>query len=266
MTKGTQKVSPEAAKEAQIDALCLPFTRPAGARRPSAAEIKKREAYEAQQRERAGKLIDDNAALQQEVADLKRQLAAAQDELAAANERNMAAAKRADQITTDLRNQKTAVLKARAAAEIQADLSCMMPGELRPTLKWEPSPSGGIYSYQFDNEHGTFRLKFTVGVTKLEVTPSDMSRRPREVDVSYEGIPDESVERLIGILGLPADTSLPSRARRNLRKEGRDAQMPRLGLTPPLMWSPPEGEGDLVVLLVDSTFYEQHSSTENPAR
>jgi regulator of replication initiation timing len=259
-------------EDAKLDELCKPFTRPKGAvGRPSKAENVARQAHEDRQRELCAELLDRNTVLEQENGDLHQKLAAARQELAAAVERNNTTAMRADQAANQVHRLKSEGLNHRAAAEIQADLNCMMPGELRPVAKWEPSPSGSTYGWQFENDRGVFRLRFNIGVAKLEVTPSDTSRRPRTVDVSYKGIPDDSVERLIGILGLPADTPIPSQNRRTLRQDSHaaahDARMLELRNYIAQSLS---GVGSDVFLLVDDeamdAFYGQHPHTENPAR
>jgi hypothetical protein len=273
MTKGSRKVVPaEEAKEAEIDALCKPWARPKGERgRLSAAQIEKKQAHEAAQRERCRDLLRDNEMLKAVNFDLKQGRTTAEEELAAARAAAEAIQAEADSVREELFRVQGEVDRIHAAAEVQADLGCMMPGELRPTLVSEQAPSGVIDSYQFQNEHGVFRLNFGKMDVKLEVIPSDPSRSPRTIDVSYRGIPDESVERLIGILGLPSDTPLPAEARRRLRRNthdaAHDARMAGLlrYLTEPLAG----GYGELLVLMDDEAMeaFKGHlSHTEYPAR
>jgi hypothetical protein len=147
----------------------------------------------------------------------------------------------------------------------------MMPGELRPTIVSERIPDDIIDCYQFRSERGIFRLNFSKTDVNLEVISNDPARRPRTIPVSYRGIPEDSVERLIGILGLPADTPLPQAVHRRLRQHGHDtahdARM--LELARYLTQSLPSAHGDVLVIVDDeamNTFYGQHPHTENPAR
>jgi hypothetical protein len=164
---------------------------------------KQRSAYEA--------VVLAHADLDKANAELREQLAQANQQLEAAKERNRVQAEVTD---TGLRRVRADVVKG---GRILAQLAYLMSNaefttqsELTPSFRGRP---GGI-TFTYVNSFGTFQLRSgsDLDARTLRVTPADRSRRPVEIRLVDGDIPADGFLVLQALLNLDTTGQLPKRA------------------------------------------------------